>query len=382
MRLKTNHTILYFGILLIALIFSACLVQLFEPNNPSSDPSAQVVDLSGELQRATPESQGFRPERLAEAYEKAREIPLLQSLLVIRNGFLVAEEYFGETQPDDTTMVWGMANAIISTSVGIAIAEGFIESEFSPIGGFVPSEFGELGEDKAGITLRDLLTMSSGIEWKEAGGPEFSLWIDSNDHTNYVLDKSVVASPGDVFNYNSGTAHLLSVILSQATGMSTREFAEQHFLRFLDISDPDWHLDSRNRHFAHGIHLRPIDMAKLGVFYLQGGMSGDQRIVPFDWSSKSWRPQFRLYHNYGPLRNLHYGYLWWVEDTDLNSAKFAWGFAGQFIYCVPERNLVVVTTADWHLTQEEATQQELVILDLIAKEIMRSVRPITSFSSE
>ncbi|MCG8608603.1 beta-lactamase family protein [bacterium] len=379
MRTKAQN-ILCFGILLFTLVLSSCLVQLFEPNDPSPDPIPDAVDLSGELQRATPESQGFRSERLVEAYEEAREIPRLKSLLVIRNGFLVAEEYFGETKPDDVTMVWGMANAIISTSIGLAIAEGFIESESSSISDFIPSEFGKLDEAKAGITLRDLLTMTSGIEWKEAGGPEFSQWIDSNDHTNYILNKPVDSAPGAVFNYNSGTVHLLSVILSEATGMSTREFAEQHFLRYLDISDRNWHLDSDNRHLAHGIHLRPIDMAKLGVFYLQGGKSGDRRIVPFDWSSKSWGLQFRLNHYYGPLRNLQYGYLWWVEETDLNSVKFAWGFAGQFIYCVPERNLVVITTADWRLTQQEATEQEKVILDLINKEVMPAVRPISSFS--
>ncbi len=382
MRIKTGQYTVHVGVLLLTLFMSACLVSLFEPDEPRPDPTAEVVDLSGELQKASPESQGFRAERLAEAYRQAREIPLLRSLLVIRNGYLVAEEYFGDTQRDDVIMAWGMTHAIISASVGIAISEGFIESEFEPISELINGEIGEVGEDMAEITLSHLLTMSSGIDWEEAGGAEFSRWIDSNDHTKYVLNKPVVSSPGEVFNYNSGAVHLLSVILSQATGMSTQEFADQHFLRFLDISDPDWHIDSDGFHFAHGIHLRPIDMAKLGVLFLQRGVSGDRGIVPFDWNSKAWRPQFRLNHHYGTLHDLQYGYLWWVEDRQFNEVKFAWGFAGQFIYCVPERNLVVITTADWQLTQEEATQQELVILDLIGNSIMPSVRPITSFSSE
>jgi len=166
---------------------------------------------------------------------------------------------------------------------------------------------------------------------------------------------------------------LLSLVIAEATGMSLLDFADENLFKPLGITSRKWEVDSNGLPFAgHGLHLRPIDLAKLGVLILQDGISGGVELVSSGWLRKSVRTQLPLGEIHSNLR-LNYGYLWWVEGKQSNEVWLAWGNGGQFIYCVPDRNLVVVTTADASPSRQEALPREQEVFSLIADYILPTV---------
>ncbi|MBE0648443.1 MAG: serine hydrolase [Bacteroidales bacterium] len=165
---------------------------------------------------------GINEQALSEAYVRAGEIKNLRSLLVARNNVLVSEVYFAPNARDELHDVMSVTKSVTSTLVGIAIGKGFITSLDQTLGDFIGSSVYNLPEDKAAISLYNMLRMSAGIPWKELGGEsEFVDWYyHSADHINYILDKEMTYTPGTHFNYSDGTAHLVSVVLTEATGMA------------------------------------------------------------------------------------------------------------------------------------------------------------------
>ena len=230
---------------------------------------------------------------------------------------------------------------------------------------------GRLTEAEAEV--QNILTMTSGIQWDETTGPDFGDWLNSGDHVNYVLNRPLAEPPGHRFQYNSAGVHLLSLVIAEATEMSILDFADGSLFKPLGITSRKWEVDSNGFPFAgHGLHLRPIDLAKLGVLILQNGISGDTELVSPDWLRGSIRTQFHLGRMHSNLQ-LNYGYLWWVENKQSNEVWLAWGNGGQFIYCVPDRNLVIVTTADASPSRQDALPREEQIFSLIADYVLPAV---------
>lgn len=189
------------------------------------------------------------------------------------------------------------------------------------------------------------------------------------------LEKPLVAAPGQQFNYNSGTSHLLSAILTQATGMSTKAFADQYLFEPLGIRNISWERVSGDfDNGGAGLELDARDMVKFGFLYLQNGRSGQQQIVPAEWITRAWTQKRTLGFAFGPLKSVHYGYLWWMEKGGSHDAYFAWGWGGQFVYCVPSLNLVVTTTSQWQLSAANASAQEVANLELIVNGVLPAVR--------
>ena len=343
MRLKPLYLVLY-G--LIVFTWVGC---------DSQDPGSQEVKADFEA-----------------AYERARQVSGLKSLLVVQDGDLVGEEYFSVEDENDLYHVRSVTKSVISTLVGIAIEEGFISNVNQPIGTYLGVVVEDtLEAEKRQITIQQLLTMTGGFEWQETGGPEYNSWIRSPDQINYVLDKPLVATPGQVFNYNSGTVHLLSVVLTEATGMSTQDFADRFLFRPIGILERDWETNARGYfNGGAGLELRPRDMAQLGRLFLEQGRSGSKTVVPEAWVDRAVQAQAPVRFSYGPLNQVGYGYLWWIHEHPDYEAFFAWGYGGQFIYCVPSQDLVVVTTAQWRVSSSTSDAQAKAILDLIVNHVV------------
>jgi len=163
----------------------------------------------------------------------------IRSVLVSRNDNIVLETYFHPFSREDRTLAASVTKSIISALVGIAVDNGVIKDIDQKIGGFFP-EFTFLREEtkKQDITIRHLLTMSSGLQWDD--GEDQAEMMTRSDCAEYVLSRPLAEKPGAVFNYNSGGAHVLSVLLTRATGMNTRKFAEKYLFAPLGITDFDW----------------------------------------------------------------------------------------------------------------------------------------------
>ena len=196
-------------------------------------------------------SHGINPLHLEMAYTQAEEIEGIQSLLVQRNGVLVAEGYFHDFDPNTLHDVRSVTKSAISILIGIALDKGYIESIDQTLGEFLPQGY-SVDEVRSQITIRSLLMMSSGLDWHELDrGSSYSNWWNSYDMIQHILDLPIVHEQEERFIYNTGASHLLSIILTEATGISTLDFAREHLFTPMGITDSDWLL-LREQHYAGG----------------------------------------------------------------------------------------------------------------------------------
>jgi CubicO group peptidase (beta-lactamase class C family) len=265
----------------------------------------------------------------------------IHSVLVIRNGYLVTEAYFPPYTRDTKMHIQSVTKSVISILVGKAIDDGFIKSTDEKLVDFYQDRvFENKNQEKDAIHLKHLLSMSSGIACSEILSSEPQM-EQSSDWVQFFLDSPLAGEPGKVFGYCNGNAHLLSSILEETTGISAREYANQVLFRPLGIpsvAESDWVSDPQKiTSGGWGLHLRPIDMAKLGFLYLNHGQWDGKQIVSAEWVAESTTPYVQKEDGNG------YGYLWTVYPESDHYA--ALGLGGQQIHVYPSQNLIVVVTA-------------------------------------
>lgn len=314
-----------------------------------------------------PEEQGLDPKILSEIdYDVKETFPAVKGVLVVRNGYVVFENYYQGYERSDYHHVFSVTKSVTSALVGIALKEDHIENLGQRLPEFFPEHFGP-GTDprKRQITLENLLTMTSGFK-PNSLAPDYkgleSRIMTSDDVVEASIEQPMAKEPGEEFNYNDGGAHLLSAILTKTTGQSALAYAHENLFGPLGIdSDPDasmqadpanrrrfeqagfvWVDDGRGNSIgASGLKLTARDMAKLGYLYLQDGRWEERQIVPRGYVQASTRE--RVETGYGAAG---YGYLWWTREVDGYRAFYAWGYGGQFIYVIPELNLVAVIVSE------------------------------------
>jgi CubicO group peptidase (beta-lactamase class C family) len=306
---------------------------------------------------------------LEQAFTDAGDILNLRSLLVISQGVTVGEEYFSGTDENDLHDVRSVTKSFLSALTGIAIHKGYLTGTAQTLGDFREA-LGLLDTNQTGITIEHLLTMTAGHHWREIGeSSEFSRWVSASNQVFYILDKPIENTPGTVFNYSDGAAHLLSVILTTATGMNTSQLADSFLLKPLEIEPRPWLDDKQGYNFGGvGLQVTPADMAKLGLLYLAGGKYEGCQIVPEEWVRRSTKGQITT-GNLIPFSS-KYGYYWWIGREHGRDLYFANGYGGQFIVVVPDLELVMVATSNWNFLGTRATEQWYTILDMLINRVM------------
>lgn len=279
--------------------------------------------------------------RLAGVYARAAELPRLRSLLVQHRGRLVGERYFHGATAARRANVKSASKSVVAALVGIAIAEGKLRGLDQPIAELLPAEARTLDARKRAITVGDLLTMRAGLESTSFGN--YGSWVSSRHWVRDALRRPLVAEPGGPMIYSTGSTHLLSAILTRATGMSTYRYAESRLARPLGIALRPWMRDPQGIFFGgNDMYLTPREMARLGTLYLSGGTAPDgRRLLPRAWVDSTW-----VARGTSPWNGHRYGYGWWIRESRGVPVLFAWGYGGQYIFVVPSRELVVVTTSD------------------------------------
>ena len=336
------------------------------------------IDLTLPWGVATPAQVGGDEDDLDEAVTKARIIERCLSLLVVRYGRLVVEEYFHGNHRDSLNDVRSVTKSVVSSLVGVALDHGFIGSLDETLGDHLGDDPWPLDSARAAITIQDLLTMTSGFAWDESDGAGSYLdWIVADDKVGYLLGLPLENEPGTTFTYNSAAVHLLGVVLEKAAALPLPSFAEEYFLGPAGIGEARWEPFSDGYHNGGaGLDLAPRDLARLGQLYLQEGVSGSARILPSGWTQEATEPHFSWTFAYGPLNLSSYGYLWWTEAGQEEPAYFAWGYGGQFVYVVPDLDIVVVTTTEWRGLGSEGGPNVLTtaILEVIVNEVVPAFR--------
>jgi len=309
--------------------------------------------------------------QLNSAFDSARNLGRVKCLLVSCQDTFYKAEFFlpgAETQTHD---VMSVTKSVTSLLIGIAIDKGIIPSVDEPIDGYIRPLVNDLDSAKGRITIKQLLTMSCGLEWSEIPGPsEFMQWYTSPDKLLYIINKPFVSVPGESFNYSDGAAHLASVVLSQASNMTANEFAQQYLFSPLGIGDRVWTTD--NRGFNYGgvrLFLFPDDMLKIGKLALNKGKWGNEQVVSEVWINESTKFQIST-QNVIPYGS-SYGYYWWRVTENNYKFFFANGWAGQFIVIVPYFNLVVVATTNYTgLNDQQAGQLWYNLINIIVNEVL------------
>ena len=336
------------------------------------------IDLSQPWATATVADAGGSVAMVERGLDRARANHRMRSLLVVRNGRLVVEEYFGGARANTLHDVRSVTKSVVSALTGIALERGDIGGLDDPVADYLGSLVPDLDPDKGSITIRQLLTMTSGLEWDETGGfGSYVEWIRSDDPLGFLLGLPFVSPPGETFNYNSAAVHLLGVVLEQATETPLPTLAESTLLGPIGVSRSPWEpLGDGSFNGGAGVDLRPRDLARFGQLFLQRGSSGGRQIVSAGWVDASTAGRFDWRFSMGALDGITYGYLWWVVPGAREPMYFGWGHAGQYVVVVPGLRLVVVATNDWVGAGEDggARRFERMTMDIVVQDIIPAFR--------
>jgi len=356
------------------LIFS--FFALFIENAVCEQPKKREYWPTSGWKTSTPEQQGMDSAKLLIADEFIQNrLPDAFSLLVVKNGYLVFEKYYSWGSPEKIAVVHSVTKGVTSALIGIALAKGYLNSVDQKIIEFFPEYFAdEIDPRKNEIRIKHLLTMSTGFSWND-WGPVMREWYTSSNWARFTIQLPLENSPGDVFNYNSSTSHLLSIILSKSTKISTLDFAKKSLFEPLGIQSAYWHQDPQGYCIGgFGLGLSARDLAKIGFLYLNNGYWNGQSIVPEYWVKESTDQQIQAVSHpiYGAFG---YGYQWWVKNVDGCSSFRAWGRRGQFIVIVPKLDLVIAVTSETSQPHPPTSIHYSPLFDLVAASVNRERPP-------
>lgn len=261
-------------------------------------------------------------------------------------------------QDTDLHTVQSVTKSAVSVLIGIAIQRGDLPGiDVRVLDYFEGYEIEELDERMGRITLEHLLTMRSGLDWDEWALPisdpeNICIRMEaSDDWIQFVLDLPMAHEPGEVWAYSSGGAQLLSVVVKQATGLHVHEYAEEHLFKPLGITEYYWKRTPKGwTDTEGGLYLKAEDLAKIGYLILNKGAWAGEQIVSEEWVEASTSPQVDLFPE-EKAWDWDYGFLWWSIDvltSEMPRIVFASGYGGQYLFIVPEHDLLTVVNA-WNI---------------------------------
>lgn len=317
---------------------------------PAGDEAAGPLPVGAEIAPMPPSGSGG--DRTFEGF--LRQTDTL-AFLIVHDDELVYERYFGDADLDARQTSFSVAKSFVSTLVGIAIDEGLIASVDDPVTDYVP-ELAERDPRFERITLRHLLTMTSGIRYEEQSlplplGDDVNTYYGTDLRDLALSETEIVSPPGAGWLYNNYNPLLLGLVLERATGESVSQYMATELWQPLGAeADATWSLDSVESGFEKmesGLNARPVDYARFGLLFLHDGEPNGRRIVSKDWVREATTTDTSA----APAGNYYvadnYQYFWWIDP--LRPGRFyALGNFGQYIYVAPDAGTVIVRNgADW-----------------------------------
>ena len=330
-----------------------------------SIPNSSTLDMtwpgnSDQWMEVAPETQGIDPDKIAEMIEFINSSQIdIHSIVIARNGYLLLEEYFWESQiyrnitggkeysgGYTTHMQQSTTKSVISVLIGIAIQEGFLDNVSQTLYEFYADIWNinfTNSEQKKSITIEHLLTHNSGLNGGSAGYPPNGKTLIQLDCIDWALDRVPLKFPpgqSGVYEYSNDGVNLLSGIIENVTGKSTEEFAQEYLFTPLGISEDEyvwWHDDKNVSYGGYGLECTPKVQAKFGILCLNDGNWDGTQIVEPNFMADAFTQQISAW-------GMPYGYLFYIRDDPFDSYMTI-GAGGQDIYILPEYNIVVGFTA-------------------------------------
>jgi CubicO group peptidase (beta-lactamase class C family) len=345
MGFMKRRAILSIFYLLVCALLSSCLkdeplkliYKRFEP-----------MAFHDDWQLSSPEAEHINRNRLEQAfklvYDEQRYV-MAKSLLVFRNGKLVAEAY-----PNDPENIGKYNNiqsctkSITAMLLGVALQQNILTSLDGKLYDIYPDLFdGDMA--KREVTISDALTMRSGLDFRNDKHTQ-KLYSTTKNSTAFVLSVDRKSTPGTAVQYNDGDPHLISKVIEIKSGKSLADFANEHVFQKIGISNWQWESAKDGTTFgAFSLFLTARDLGKIGQLLLQNGRWENEQLV-----DPSYLQRAVSKHVNGNLNKKPYGYYFWLYPQW--KAYAAWGHGGQFLFVAPDKNLVAVYTA-WPYTGDD-----------------------------
>ncbi|HTG55020.1 MAG TPA: serine hydrolase [Niabella sp.] len=273
--------------------------------------------------------------------------PNVHSVLIIKDGKLVFEEYFYEYDRNKLHELRSATKSFVSALTGIAIEKGFIKSKNEEVLSYFPEySIKNNSDQKKKITIEHLLANQSGLDCditdQKSEGNE-TVMSNSEDWVKFTLDLPMIDSAGGKGRYCSGNPVTLGRIIEKATGKPLPEFARLTLFNDLGITKFKWSFkpDKSSSETFCQVYLNSRDMAKFGLLYLNKGKLNGNQIIPSDWVQQSLT-------KHSVVQGVDYGYLWWIKYLDVDGVRYygkaAQGNGGQKIYVWEQQNMVTVIT--------------------------------------
>jgi CubicO group peptidase (beta-lactamase class C family) len=304
---------------------------------------------------------GLDKNLLAQMVEKIVDgtYPNVHSVLILKDGKLVFEEYFYEHDKNKLHELRSASKSFISALTGIAVDKGFIKSVDEKVLSYFPEyTFNNMTEGKKAITIENLLSNSSGLDCDvynpNAAGNESTMSYEK-DWIQYSLDLPMNYKPGEAGQYCSSNPIIMGRIIEKATKVYLPDFAKQTLFKDLGIKKFDWlyKTDPSSAETFCQLNLRSRDFAKLGLLYLKDGKWNGKQVISKEWVEQSWA-------KHSVCAGLDYGYLWWTRGVDANGTRYfgklAQGNGGQKLYVFKELNLITIITAGHYNMQSSANE--------------------------
>jgi CubicO group peptidase (beta-lactamase class C family) len=327
-----------------------------------------------------PEAVGMNAQKLSKAIEYAASSELnTEGIVVIKDGYIIAESYFGYFEQEDTHESNSMAKGFSSALIGIAIDKGLISGVDEKLCKYYEAWDCDNKDDlRSKLTLRHAMTLTTGLEWNEDWSGEWD--FETNDalkmslngyYMQYMSDRKGLHEPGEKFFYSTGDPMLLTKVIQDATGMTAFDFAQQEIFKPLNFTDVSWRKGTGGyTATAFGLQATVRDYAKFGYLFMNKGKWEDRQIVSEKWVKQSTSPDFSV-NGWGEL----YGYLWHINlpkrlrlkgmttstDTIPADAYMAKGVKGQNIFIIPSKDLIIVKVA----SQKKVRMDEAKFLKMV-----------------
>ncbi|MEJ8848660.1 serine hydrolase domain-containing protein [Variovorax rhizosphaerae] len=310
-------------------------------------PPAQKVAgaIPSDWPSASPESQGIDAAALADALDAGARLPAMRSLVVVRNGMLVGERYYGGATVDELLPINSVTKSVSSMLVGQAFQRGQLPGLSATVGSLLPEAAARApGSVVTGVSLQQILSGRTGLDydWRT----QTPLFASAADPVQFALGLTASKAGPDAWSYNDAAVGLLSPILQRAHGLDMADVASRDLFAPLGIERLAWRRDRTGNPLAYGgLVLRTRDLAKLAWTMVDGGKWRGTQVLPASWVAESTRPRGPADWRVTPITDIGYGDLWFTGSMHGRRVVWGWGYGAQFALLVPELRMAVVTAA-------------------------------------
>ncbi|QIB34791.1 serine hydrolase domain-containing protein [Ancylobacter pratisalsi] len=282
------------------------------------------------------------PAALAPILDRAAALEPLRTVLVAHEGARVAARAYHGARLDSPTNIKSASKSIVSALIGIAIDKGVLEGVDQKIAPLLARDLPADPDPRLGeVTLGNLLSMQAGLE--RTSGPNYGRWVASGNWVRAALVRPFVDAPGGAMLYSTGSTHLLSAILTRASGRSTLALAREWLGPIEGFSIASWARDPQGIYFGgNQMAMTPASLLAFAECYRnEGRNAAGAAVVPREWIAQSWRVR-----TFSRFTGDGYGYGWFTREIAGARVHYGWGYGGQMLYVAPARGVSMVMTSD------------------------------------